>query len=106
MTKKKYELLKGRTVSISSDAAIASGQFVKEREYWLNKLSGELIKSYFPYDYNKTKTTDSLVVEKNSVTTSFSGDLFSGLMRLSLGRDYTLHMIAVAVVVVLLDKKA
>ncbi|NIM11725.1 MAG: amino acid adenylation domain-containing protein [Candidatus Aminicenantes bacterium] len=98
--------MEGRTVSISRDASIASSQFAKEREYWLNKLSGELIKSYFPYDYNKTKTTDSLVVKKNSVFTSFSGEEFSGLMRLSRGVNYTLHMIAAAVVVVLLDKYA
>jgi amino acid adenylation domain-containing protein len=104
LVKKEDELLERRTISISKVAAIASGQFVKEREYWLNKFSGDLIKSYFPYDYNKIKTTDSLAVKENSVTTSFSGNLFSGLMRLSRGFDYTLHIIALAVVVVLLDK--
>ena len=35
---------------------IAANQKIKERDYWLNKLSGERVKSIFPYDRAKTKT--------------------------------------------------
>ncbi|NIM10485.1 MAG: AMP-binding protein, partial [Candidatus Aminicenantes bacterium] len=98
--------MEAQTAAISKDATIASGQFFKERDYWLNKLSGELIKSYFPYDHSKTKTTDSLIVKKDSVATSFPGDVSSRLMKLARGHDYALHMIAAAGVVVLLDRYA
>ncbi|NIM10483.1 MAG: amino acid adenylation domain-containing protein [Candidatus Aminicenantes bacterium] len=92
---------------ISQDVFIASNQYVKEREYWLDKLSGagELNKSFFPYDYNgeaKSKFFD--LSSKDLVKTRFTGKLFTRLMEVSNGFDYTLHMIAVAVTVVLLYK--
>ncbi len=37
----------------------------KEKKYWLNKLSGELVKSYFPYDriISNTPTAEKMLVE-------------------------------------------
>jgi amino acid adenylation domain-containing protein len=88
--------------SISRDVSIAAAQYVKEKRYWLQKLSGELIKSYFPYDNDRTG--DFLIPGEDSVTTCFAGERFSRLMQLSRGSDYSLHIIAVAVVLVLLAK--
>ena len=39
----------------SQKIAIASHQNIKEKEFWLNKLSGEPVKSCFPYDYKGKK---------------------------------------------------
>jgi hypothetical protein len=89
---------------ISIDAITAAAQYWKEGNYWMQKLSGELIKSYFPYDNSKSKTTRALTPKKEQVSLCFSGEVFSKLMKLGRGQGYTLHMIAAAVVVVLLDK--
>jgi amino acid adenylation domain-containing protein len=91
----------------SQEALIAAGHYTKERDYWLEKLfrAGELTRSYFPYDYNgeaKNKLFD--LSSKGLVKTCFTGNLFSRLIKVSNGFDYTLHMIAVAVTVVLLNK--
>ncbi|MCP5101770.1 MAG: hypothetical protein GY950_00240 [bacterium] len=40
--------------SSSDKLALAAEENIKEREYWLNKLSGDPVKSSFPYDYKKT----------------------------------------------------
>ena len=41
-----------KDISLPDDiAAIAASQKNKERDYWLKKLSGELVKCYFPHDY-------------------------------------------------------
>jgi amino acid adenylation domain-containing protein len=92
---------------ISHEALIAAGNYAKERDYWLEKLSpaGELRKSYFPYDY-KGKTENKFFdpASKGPVKTRFTGELFSRLIKVSNGFDYTLHMIAAALVAVLLDK--
>jgi amino acid adenylation domain-containing protein len=96
--------MEGQT--ISKEASIASSQFIKEKDYWLNKLSGELSRSSFPYDYTGTKTAVSFPLEKDSAACCFSGEIFSGLMKLSRGNDYVLHMIAVAAVTVLVGKYA
>ena len=39
----------------SDKIAIAANQNVKEKEYWLKQLSGDLVKSCFPYDRNLNK---------------------------------------------------
>ena len=39
----------------SPEIALAAKQKIKERDYWLNKLSGEPVKSYFPRDTPKIK---------------------------------------------------
>jgi hypothetical protein len=90
--------------TISMDTFTAAVQNVKERDYWMQKLSGELIKSYFPYDNSKSKATRALTPKKEQVSLCFSGEVFSKLMKLSRGQDHNLYIIAAAVVVVLLDK--
>ena len=39
--------------SFSDRLALAAAQNIKERTYWLSRLSGDLVKAAFPYDYKK-----------------------------------------------------
>jgi hypothetical protein len=41
--------------SPSDKLVLAADRHAGEGEYWLNKLSGEWVKSCFPYDYNYKK---------------------------------------------------
>jgi len=79
--------------------AIAASQRVKERDYWLKKLSGEWSKTGYPYDYNK-KTGSETARARYSF--QFSSQLSTLLLRLSKGSDIRLHMILTAGLAVLL----
>ncbi|MGD2087366.1 MAG: amino acid adenylation domain-containing protein [Candidatus Aminicenantes bacterium] len=80
---------------------VAAGQKEKEKEYWLDKLSGELLQSHFPYNYNYKKMSTPL---PNSVKSNFSRDLCLKLMKLSGESDYTLHMILTAGLAILMAR--
>jgi len=83
--------------------AAAAGQSKKEGKYWLNKLSGHLTKSFFPYDFKKEglKENNRLIqVEKFK----FPGILYANSMKLGGGADVKLHMILVTGLVILLNK--
>ncbi|MFC2145777.1 amino acid adenylation domain-containing protein [Acidobacteriota bacterium] len=81
-------------------AALAS-QYTKERDYWLNKLSGEIYRSSFPYDF---KRVDSKEFSKSSLKFTFSRDLFCLLMKMSDSFDPKLVVILMAGLFVLLRK--
>ncbi|MCU0286995.1 MAG: condensation domain-containing protein, partial [Acidobacteria bacterium] len=87
----------------SKDISIASHQNIKERNYWLNQLAGELTKSNFPYDHH---TGHAGPGEKAYKKFEFHLDdlLFSQLMKISKGIDYTLHMILTAAAAALLGR--
>jgi amino acid adenylation domain-containing protein len=71
---------------------IAAKHRVKEKEYWLNNLSGEWVKSCFPYDFsNKSACGHRL----ETVEFEFSHELSTALIRLSRGSDIRLHIILV-----------
>lgn len=82
-------------------AAIAADKKNKERDYWLNKLSGDLVKSTFPYDNKKTDANERRL---ESIKFTFPRLLFSRLMKLSNNSDHRMHMILVAGLLVLLNK--
>jgi len=82
------------------DLVIAAGQNIKERDYWLRKLSGELNKTGFYYDFKKT----NMEAEMEIKTFQFIEELFSGLTRMSKESDYVLHVILVSALVLLLNK--
>ena len=46
--------------------AAAADQNVKEREFWLKELSGEPVKSCFPYD-TRNKTADERGMEYSAI---------------------------------------
>ncbi|MCU0286109.1 MAG: amino acid adenylation domain-containing protein [Acidobacteria bacterium] len=80
---------------------IASAQNKEAEKYWLEKFSGELNKSYFPYDFNKrAKNARSFEVIK----TSLPAQTGAKLMELSKGTDARLFVIMTAAVSLLLDK--
>ncbi len=79
--------------------AVAAGQKHKEREYWLDKLSGELVRSSFPYDYKKTCKQSYDVVE-----IKFSENLCSKLIKLCGDNDHALHIVLATGLVILLAR--
>lgn len=83
------------------DATIAAGQALKERNYWLTKLSDKPVRSHFPYDHVKRQNTKPVY---GTVKFKITHELFSRLMALSRGSDYTLHMILMAELALLLNK--
>jgi amino acid adenylation domain-containing protein len=82
-------------------SSILASQKIKERDYWLNKLSGDLIKSSFPHDNMKI---DQNRAAKDTDKFKFTGDLYGKLMNLSNGSDYRLHIILAAAVILLLER--
>ena len=85
----------------SREVVLAADKYGKEKEYWVNKLSGEWEKSVFPYDFRETrKTSRHMSVFKFD----FSEALNSGLLKLSNASDLNLHMIFTAAVMILLGR--
>jgi tyrocidine synthetase-3 len=80
--------------------ALAARQKIKEKEYWLNKLSGEWVKSYFPLDYpqNENERRTETIIYR------FPPVCFLHLMDVTRDSDLKMHIILAAVVVVLLHK--
>ncbi|MGD2086560.1 MAG: AMP-binding protein [Candidatus Aminicenantes bacterium] len=86
----------------SVDAAVvAATQKNKEKEYWLKKLTGELEKSCFFYDFKAREVNGRTM---KSMSFAAENDLFSRLMQLRNQSDQRLHMILTAGVVLLLSK--
>jgi amino acid adenylation domain-containing protein len=85
------------------EVAAAGDHKNKERDYWLKKLSGDLVKCHFPYDrpLHKKGENENRIDEAGFV---FPGDLFLKLMQLSKENDYMLHMILLGGLLVLLNK--
>ncbi len=84
----------------SKDLLVAAHQKTKERDYWLNNLSGEPAKSHFPYDYKKNGNPRK--IEK--IGFPFPGELRAKLMDLSSGSDPKLYIILAAGIAALLHK--
>ena len=85
----------------SERLTIAAEQNFRERDFWLNKLSGDLVKSRFPCDQ---KRTDAHEYNIDSLPFELDGELFSKLTELSKGSDYTLNLILITMVFILLEK--
>ncbi|MGD2089480.1 MAG: amino acid adenylation domain-containing protein, partial [Candidatus Aminicenantes bacterium] len=74
---------------------------LKERKYWLNKLSGEPVKSSFPFDMSKKADQERSMQQLNF---AFTGEMFSRLIGLSNQSDIRLYIILTAGVMLLMDK--
>jgi amino acid adenylation domain-containing protein len=96
-----YEEETLRRPGISNEKAVAARQYGKEKDYWLDKLAGDLVKTGFPYDY-QTREKDELVME--SLEFSMTHEIFEKLIKTATGRNHRIHMILLAVLVVLLEK--
>jgi amino acid adenylation domain-containing protein len=89
--------------SISEKEALVASQYGKEREYWLEKLSGDLVKSNFPYDYKRLGKKNNQA-RSNTVKFNIPGDIVSKLTQLTRGVDHRLHMVLTTTLVALLNK--
>ncbi|MCP4146553.1 MAG: AMP-binding protein, partial [bacterium] len=88
------------TTNLSGAEAIAATQKKKEREYWLEKMSGELSESSLPVDFKKTAAK-----EYTPAKIKFDiGDTYTPLMKLINNSDARLHMVLTAVLGILLKK--
>ncbi|MDQ1355027.1 MAG: hypothetical protein QG657_5336 [Acidobacteriota bacterium] len=87
--------------SYSGELAIAARQSVKEREYWMDNLSGELEKSIFPYD---NKELDYKEGDKDHVDVQLREELFSRLTWISNNSDTRLLAVLAAGLIALLNK--
>lgn len=86
---------------ISSKQEVAAAQNIKERDYWLDKLSGDLVRSSFPTDIQ-----DNSMSSAGTATVEFElkGDVYERAMRLCNRYDQVLHMILLAGVTGLLNR--
>jgi amino acid adenylation domain-containing protein len=94
-----------KEVAISNRMKIAASQNIKERDYWINKLSGlgESVKRFFAYDY-KLADVDKEHRRIGTVTFQLTGQCFDRLVRMSNNSDRRLHMILAAGLTVLAAK--
>ena len=92
-----------RNTEISRNITTVSSKYAEQEKYWLEHLSGELTRGYFPYDYKPTSLNRE-VPELHRETAMFPTDLTAHLLKLSNRSDYTMHMIFMAAAVILLAK--
>ena len=93
--------MKMKEIEISKEIMLAASHNIKERDYWLNKLSGYLEKSSFQ-DTGKKPVLKECKIESKKF--KLYGELFSNLMKISKNSDYRLHILLVAVTKLLLHK--
>jgi amino acid adenylation domain-containing protein len=92
---------------LSSEITFAAAQYGKEKEYWLNKLSGELVKSSFPCDSRRTgkigcENEDTGKWKIEIAACELTGELFFKLMGISKGKEQRLHIVLTAGMTLLL----
>ena len=90
-------------LNVSKHLMLESQLLDKEKQYWLSKLSGELLKSNFPYDY-PTPPADGGLYEKEIHRFRVPGDLGHRLTTLANNSSHNLFMVLLAAVVGLLNK--
>ena len=84
---------------MSKEVSVASSHFTKERDYWLETLAGELVKTSVPYDVAAAGK------EKPALETlqfTLPPDVAATLEKIGKGNDFTLHMALTAAIVLLL----
>lgn len=86
---------------LAGERAFAATQYGKEKEYWLDKLSGELVKVSFPPDIHLPGGTERTSA---AVSFRFPQDIFERFMTISSGSDSQLHMLLVTGITLLLYK--
>jgi amino acid adenylation domain-containing protein len=90
----KREMFKDKQIVIAE-------QNIKEKNFWINQLSGELVKSSFPYDNNPVAgQQNSAAVLRFDLT----DQLYAKLMESSGQSPYKLHVILTAGIILLLSK--
>ena len=90
-----------RVINDSYQLTTAAHQNIKERDYWLKRLSGNPVKTGFRYDFEESEDARP---EMEKVAFKLTGDIYGGLTALSTGSDYSLHVILTSVLMILLQK--
>lgn len=85
----------------TQDRTIAAGQSLQEREYWLEKLSGELTRSTFPFDNIESEKND---YQPGTFKFRFDNRFNTRLMQLRNQSDARLFMVLTAGVLLTLYK--
>jgi len=88
-----------RDINSSNQFKIASTQFLKEKKYWIKKLSGEFERTTFNYDNPGNLENNNI---KASITFDLPQDICIRMFKLGGGSDAKLHMILVACTAALL----
>jgi amino acid adenylation domain-containing protein len=96
-----------RSKDSAKSLTFAASEYGKEKEYWLDKLSGNLVKSSFPCDTDKAESDGREmragdVYETESIR--FGGEFLAALMKIGKKSDYMMHMILTAGLAALLGK--
>lgn len=86
--------------SYSDQLMLAATQKVGQRKYWMDNLSGELIKSHFPYDQNITSND----IHWERMEFRLGQLLCEKLLKLSKESDYSLNTILLTGLTLLLYK--
>jgi amino acid adenylation domain-containing protein len=84
-----------------NELLIAASQKKEQKAYWLKKLSGELVKSHFLYDFRGTEQEKGNL---KNIQFHYSTKLSSSLIKLSNGSDVRLHVVFVAFLTFMLSK--
>jgi amino acid adenylation domain-containing protein len=85
----------------SEKLTIAASHKTKEREFWLNQLAGEPVKSIFPADF---KREDSTALRRADLDFQLSPAVYSGLTDLCKDSDHALYIILAAGLTLLVHK--
>ncbi|HLP59446.1 MAG TPA: amino acid adenylation domain-containing protein, partial [Candidatus Deferrimicrobium sp.] len=82
------------------EAIVAATHYTRERDYWAEKLSGDIVKSIFPYDH------DGQGAGENKKTEVFApqDEAVAALLRIANHSHPRMHMILTAVLAILLEK--
>ncbi|WP_312653308.1 non-ribosomal peptide synthetase, partial [Aminipila sp.] len=87
-------------INVDKEKIIIANQLVKEKAYWLEKLSGKLEYSSFPRDLYKKENTYKQKMLEFDIPKYASQKLIS----ISGNSDYRLHMLLIAAMVILVGK--
>jgi amino acid adenylation domain-containing protein len=90
----------------TTEATVVS-QYEKEKEYWLNKLSGELVKSCFPYDQSKKEKTGGRTKGQPAIQEAeivLPAGVSERLIKVGTGKDHRIHMVLLAAVTLLMER--
>ncbi|UCH92154.1 MAG: amino acid adenylation domain-containing protein [Candidatus Aminicenantes bacterium] len=89
------------TTNISKGLMLQSKHVENEKNYWMNKLAGQLVKTYFPYDHI---APDGLTRNIDDFHFRIPGNLSARLIQLAKGSDNNLYIVLLTCLTILLNK--
>lgn len=86
----------------TASLALAANQKKKEKAYWMNRLSGQPVKSSFPFDFDQEE--GSVPYRLETLDFSLDEGIYRQLIELSKGSDERLFIVLLTGVLILLRK--